>query len=148
MKKKRASSEHGPGHVTPAGRSVFYDLGFDEAEAIEAFAFACNITSAMRLGHPVFDDDLRLVQSVCLLEKLAQMPQRDGALVRISEGSPSFSGSLIGEYGFRIRRHRSRGLNGVGIVPQSLRFDAQVIRAIGAPGRSKRQSEGPTPRMR
>lgn len=33
MKKKRASSEHGPSHVTPAGRSVFYDLGFDEAEA-------------------------------------------------------------------------------------------------------------------
>ncbi len=31
--KKRARNEHGPGHVTPAGRSVFYDLGFDEAEA-------------------------------------------------------------------------------------------------------------------
>ena len=33
MKKKRTHDEHGPGHVTPAGRSVFYDLGFDEAEA-------------------------------------------------------------------------------------------------------------------
>jgi hypothetical protein len=31
--KKRTHNEHGPGHVTPAGRSVFYDLGFDEAEA-------------------------------------------------------------------------------------------------------------------
>ncbi len=31
--KKRTQSEHGPRHVTPAGRSVFYDLGFDEAEA-------------------------------------------------------------------------------------------------------------------
>jgi predicted XRE-type DNA-binding protein len=30
---KRAHNEHGPRHVTPAGRSVFYDLGFDEAEA-------------------------------------------------------------------------------------------------------------------
>jgi predicted XRE-type DNA-binding protein len=33
MRKKRAYNEHGPSHVTPAGRSVFYDLGFDEAEA-------------------------------------------------------------------------------------------------------------------
>jgi predicted XRE-type DNA-binding protein len=31
--KKRTHNEHGPSHVTPAGRSVFYDLGFDEAEA-------------------------------------------------------------------------------------------------------------------
>jgi predicted XRE-type DNA-binding protein len=31
--KKRARNEHGPGHVTPASRSVFHDLGFDEAEA-------------------------------------------------------------------------------------------------------------------
>jgi predicted XRE-type DNA-binding protein len=31
--KKRTHSEHGRRHVTPAGRSVFYDLGFDEAEA-------------------------------------------------------------------------------------------------------------------
>lgn len=31
--KKRTQSEHGPRHVTPADRSVFYDLGFDEAEA-------------------------------------------------------------------------------------------------------------------
>jgi hypothetical protein len=31
--KKRTHNEHGPRHVTPAGRSVFYDLGFDEAEA-------------------------------------------------------------------------------------------------------------------
>src|ERR1700691_1932130 len=33
MRKKRAYNEHGPSHITPAGRSVFYDLGFDEAEA-------------------------------------------------------------------------------------------------------------------
>jgi predicted XRE-type DNA-binding protein len=33
MKKKRAPNEHGPSHVTPVGRSVFYELGFDEAEA-------------------------------------------------------------------------------------------------------------------
>jgi predicted XRE-type DNA-binding protein len=31
--KKRTHSVHGPRHITPAGRSVFYDLGFDEAEA-------------------------------------------------------------------------------------------------------------------
>lgn len=31
--KKRTQNEHGPRHVIPAGRSVFYDLGFDEAEA-------------------------------------------------------------------------------------------------------------------
>jgi predicted XRE-type DNA-binding protein len=31
--KKRTQSERGPRHVTPAGRSVFHDLGFDEAEA-------------------------------------------------------------------------------------------------------------------
>lgn len=31
--KKRTQNEHGPRHVTPSGRSVFYDLGFDEAEA-------------------------------------------------------------------------------------------------------------------
>ena len=31
--KKRAQSEHGRRHVTPASRSVFHDLGFDEAEA-------------------------------------------------------------------------------------------------------------------
>jgi len=33
MKRKRSQAEHGPRHVTPASRSVFYDLGFDEAEA-------------------------------------------------------------------------------------------------------------------
>ncbi|HWM71528.1 MAG TPA: DNA-processing protein DprA [Steroidobacteraceae bacterium] len=32
--KKRTRNEHGPRHVTPAGRSVFDDLGFDEAEAV------------------------------------------------------------------------------------------------------------------
>lgn len=31
--KKRTQDEHGPRHVTPVGRSVFHDLGFDEAEA-------------------------------------------------------------------------------------------------------------------
>jgi Uncharacterized conserved small protein len=31
--KKRTQNEHGPRHVTSASRSVFYDLGFDEAEA-------------------------------------------------------------------------------------------------------------------
>jgi len=31
--KKRAQSEHGRRHVTPAARSVFHDLGFDAAEA-------------------------------------------------------------------------------------------------------------------
>ncbi len=31
--KKRTRNEHGSRHVTPAGRSVFYDLGFDDAEA-------------------------------------------------------------------------------------------------------------------
>jgi hypothetical protein len=31
--KKRTDSEHKTRHVTPASRSVFYDLGFDEAEA-------------------------------------------------------------------------------------------------------------------
>jgi predicted XRE-type DNA-binding protein len=33
MKRKRSQAEHAPRHVTPANRSVFYDLGFDEAEA-------------------------------------------------------------------------------------------------------------------
>ena len=31
--RKRSSSEHKTRHVTPPSRSVFYDLGFDEAEA-------------------------------------------------------------------------------------------------------------------
>ena len=31
--KKRAPNGHGPTYVIPATRSVFYDLGFDEAEA-------------------------------------------------------------------------------------------------------------------
>jgi hypothetical protein len=31
--KKRTRNEHRPRHVTPGGRSVFYDFGFDEAEA-------------------------------------------------------------------------------------------------------------------
>ncbi len=31
--KKRTQNAHGSRHVTAAGRSVFYDLGFDEAEA-------------------------------------------------------------------------------------------------------------------
>ena len=31
--KKSIHNEHGPRHVTPTGRSLFYDLGFDEAEA-------------------------------------------------------------------------------------------------------------------
>jgi predicted XRE-type DNA-binding protein len=32
--KKREKDEHGPRHVTPAGRSVFHDL-FDAEEAVE-----------------------------------------------------------------------------------------------------------------
>ena len=31
---KREKDEHGPRHVTPAGRSVFHDL-FDAEEAVE-----------------------------------------------------------------------------------------------------------------
>ncbi|MFN0039338.1 MAG: helix-turn-helix domain-containing protein [Burkholderiales bacterium] len=33
MKKRRTSSEIGITHTTPGTKSVFYDLGFDEAEA-------------------------------------------------------------------------------------------------------------------
>lgn len=33
MKRKRTDNDHKVRHVTPASRSVFYDLGFDEAEA-------------------------------------------------------------------------------------------------------------------
>jgi len=32
--KKRINSEHGPRHIIPAGRSVFYDLGFDELKRV------------------------------------------------------------------------------------------------------------------
>jgi predicted XRE-type DNA-binding protein len=31
--KRRTHGEHGLRHITPASRSVFYELGFDEAEA-------------------------------------------------------------------------------------------------------------------
>ena len=33
MTNKQTVSEHGTRHITPASRSVFFDLGFDEAEA-------------------------------------------------------------------------------------------------------------------
>ena len=33
LQKKHAQNEHGLRHVTPPGRSVFYDLGLDETEA-------------------------------------------------------------------------------------------------------------------
>jgi len=46
--KKRTHSEHGPRHVTPAGRSVFYDLGFDEAEA-RVLEMRANLMAALRL---------------------------------------------------------------------------------------------------
>ncbi|MDB6105290.1 MAG: transcriptional regulator, family [Gammaproteobacteria bacterium] len=45
--KKRTHNEHGPRHVTPAGRSVFYDLGFDEAEA-RVLAMRADLMAALR----------------------------------------------------------------------------------------------------
>jgi hypothetical protein len=45
--KKRTRNEHRPRHVTPAGRSVFYDLGFDEAEA-RVLAMRADLMAAMR----------------------------------------------------------------------------------------------------
>ena len=47
MKKKRIHDEHGPRHVTPAGRSVFYDLGFDEAEA-RVLEMRADLVAALR----------------------------------------------------------------------------------------------------
>jgi predicted XRE-type DNA-binding protein len=44
--KKRIHNEHGACHVTPAGRSVFYDLGFDEAEAV--LAMRADLMAALR----------------------------------------------------------------------------------------------------
>ena len=46
--KKRTRNEHGPGHVTPTGRSVFYDLGFDEAEA-RVLEMRADLMVALRL---------------------------------------------------------------------------------------------------
>ena len=46
--KKRTHNEHGPGHVTPAGRSVFYDLGFDEAEA-RVLEMRADLMAALRM---------------------------------------------------------------------------------------------------
>jgi predicted XRE-type DNA-binding protein len=45
--KKRTHNEHGPRHATPAGRSVFYDLGFDEAEA-HVLAMRADLMAALR----------------------------------------------------------------------------------------------------
>src|SRR5215510_10797643 len=47
--KKRTRNEHGPRHVTPAGRSVFYDLGFDEAEA-RVLEMRADLMAALRLN--------------------------------------------------------------------------------------------------
>ena len=47
--KKRTHNEHEPRHVTPAGRSVFYDLGFDEAEA-RVLAMRADLMAALRKG--------------------------------------------------------------------------------------------------
>ena len=52
---KRKSSEHGPQHVTPAGRSVFYDL-FPEAEALE-------IRSALLVGLESWLDNCDMTQT-------------------------------------------------------------------------------------
>ena len=46
--KKRIHNEHGPGHVTPGGRSVFYDLGFDEAEA-RVLEMRADLMAALRV---------------------------------------------------------------------------------------------------
>ena len=45
--KKRTQSERGPRHVTPVGRSVFHDLGFDEAEA-RVLEMRAELMSALR----------------------------------------------------------------------------------------------------
>ena len=45
--KKRTQSEHGPRHVIPAERSVFHDLGFDEAEA-RVLAMRADLMAALR----------------------------------------------------------------------------------------------------
>ena len=46
--KKRTHNEHGPYHGTPAGRSVFYDLGFDEAEA-RVLEMRADLMAALRM---------------------------------------------------------------------------------------------------
>ena len=55
--KKRNSSEHGPRHVTPAGRSVFFDL-FPEAEAE-----ALEIRSALLVGLERWLDNCDMTQT-------------------------------------------------------------------------------------
>ena len=45
--RKRTQNEHGPRHVTPAGQSVFHDLGFDEAEA-RVLAMRADLMAALR----------------------------------------------------------------------------------------------------
>src|SRR5688572_19520151 len=46
--KKRTHNEHEPRHVTPASRSVFYDLGFDEAEA-RVLEMRADLMAALRV---------------------------------------------------------------------------------------------------
>src|ERR1700761_2718752 len=45
--KKRAQNEHGPRHVIPSRRSVFHDLGFDDAEA-RVLAMRADLMAALR----------------------------------------------------------------------------------------------------
>ncbi len=45
--RKRTHNEHGRRHVTPAGRSVFYDLGFDKAEA-RVLGMRADLMAALR----------------------------------------------------------------------------------------------------
>lgn len=47
MKKKRTVNEHGTRSITPASRSVFYDLGFDDAEA-RVLEMRANLMAALR----------------------------------------------------------------------------------------------------
>jgi predicted XRE-type DNA-binding protein len=48
MKKKPSRSPHATRHVTPASRSVFFDLGFDEAEA-RVLEMRADLMAAIRL---------------------------------------------------------------------------------------------------
>ena len=61
--KKRAKTEHGPRHVTPAGRSVFRDL-FSEAEAEELEIRAALLRG---LNRWLSDSDMTQVEAASVL---------------------------------------------------------------------------------
>jgi predicted XRE-type DNA-binding protein len=123
--KKRTHNEHGPRHVTPAERSVFYDLGFDEAEA-HVLEMRADLMAALR----EHIQKRGWTQSEAAKELGVTQPRISALMKGAWRDSVSESDQPISA---RVRRVWKDTCNEVGLTTP--RLSEQALQKTGAPPR-------------